>query len=46
MHPVARGLGIASDLSLESPGASDATARSDIEVSGGADRMTVSRRAP
>jgi hypothetical protein len=38
-------LGTASDLSLESPGASEASARYDIEVNGGADRVTVSRRA-
>jgi DNA-binding MarR family transcriptional regulator len=38
-------LGTASDLSLESPGASEASARYDIEVNGGADRVTVSGRA-
>jgi DNA-binding MarR family transcriptional regulator len=38
-------LAMASDLTLESPGASEATDRYDIEVVGGADRVTISRRA-
>jgi hypothetical protein len=38
-------LAMASDLTLESPGASEATERYDVEVVGGADRVTISRRA-
>jgi hypothetical protein len=38
-------LGSASDVTLESPGASAASARYDIEVSGGANRVTVARRS-
>jgi hypothetical protein len=39
-------LGAASDVTLETPGASLESARFEIEVSGGANRLTVVRRSP